>query len=233
MASSLKSLSGFFSVNREILFQTTAFILFAICLNVGIFFIIQLMVTGDPGKTSAGYLESIDNFIRVERVTSEPEPQIQEEELEETLPEEELPKPDMPKPDVAPPAPTSTLSSPVPAPDLSLTNTGIDSLSKILNASRGRLKPPAIATNLVPTLKIPPIYPQQALRMGIEGIVTVEFTIAIDGSVKNPKIVKARPKTIFDKAVLQAITKWKYQPKIINGRPQEIRARQDINFTLQ
>ena len=78
-----------------------------------------------------------------------------------------------------------------------------------------------------------PVYPQRALRSGIEGVVTVEFTIATDGSVKDAEVVKAKPPKIFNKAVLTAIAKWKFNPDMINGVPVEKRARQDIKFTIQ
>jgi protein TonB len=64
-------------------------------------------------------------------------------------------------------------------------------------------------------------------------VVTVEFTIGVDGSVKDPKIVKANPPKIFDKAVLKAITRWKFNPDMVNGKPVEKRARQDVKFKLQ
>ena len=98
-----------------------------------------------------------------------------------------------------------------------------------------RTKPskPNIDINVVPTLRIPPVYPLRALRSGIQGVVTVEFIIAIDGSVKNPVIINAKPPKIFDSAVLKAISKWKYNPDMIDGKPVEKKARQDVKFKLK
>ena len=92
---------------------------------------------------------------------------------------------------------------------------------------------PNIDSNVVPSLRIPPTYPKRALRSGIEGIVTVEFTITTDGSVKDAEIIEAKPPNIFDKAVLRAIKKWKFNPDMVDGQPIEKRARQDIKFTLK
>ena len=92
---------------------------------------------------------------------------------------------------------------------------------------------PDIATNLVPTLKTKPSYPPRALRSGVEGVVTVEFTIAINGSVKDAKIIRSNPPKIFDRSVLKAITKWKFNPEVVDSNAVEKRARQDIHFKLQ
>ena len=64
-------------------------------------------------------------------------------------------------------------------------------------------------------------------------IQAVEFIIAIDGSVKNPVIINAKPPKIFDSAVLKAISKWKYNPDMIDGKPVEKKARQDVKFKLK
>jgi protein TonB len=84
-----------------------------------------------------------------------------------------------------------------------------------------------------PSLQIPPVYPPRAKRMGIEGEVTVEFTITADGSVEDAKIVEADPSRVFDRAVLRAIRRWKFAPRIVNGRAIERRARKQIVFKLE
>ena len=73
----------------------------------------------------------------------------------------------------------------------------------------------------VPMVRVPPQYPERALQRGIEGRVLVEFTISRSGSVKNPKVVAYEPSTIFNKAALKAVSQWKYNPKIVNGKAVE------------
>lgn len=213
--------------------RTSAFVTIAIALNILIFFLIQLMVTGDPINVVIQDISLSTDFIRYRKDLAADEIETRPDEILEAEPEEELPKPDIPRPDIAPPAALTAAPSPILAPDLSLATSGLPTLKKILKFSRGgKLSSPKFATNLIPAIRIPPIYPQRALNMGIEGVVTVEFTIGIDGSVKDPVIVKARPENIFNKAVLQAIKKWKYEPGMVDGKLKEIRARQDISFTL-
>jgi protein TonB len=73
----------------------------------------------------------------------------------------------------------------------------------------------------VPMVRVPPQYPERALQRGIEGRVLVEFTITKSGSVKDAKVVAYEPSTIFNKAALKAVSQWKYNPKIVNGKPVE------------
>ncbi len=80
---------------------------------------------------------------------------------------------------------------------------------------------------LVPLYRETPHYPRRAKRSGVEGVVTVAFIITTAGSVRDPKIVNSSPPYVFDRAVLGAIEKWRFNP-----RAEEVRAVQDITFTL-
>ncbi len=73
----------------------------------------------------------------------------------------------------------------------------------------------------VPLVRIEPDYPMQARQRGIEGWVVVEFTISTAGTVKEAEVVASEPGTVFDRAAIQAVRKWKYNPKIVDGKPVE------------
>jgi protein TonB len=73
----------------------------------------------------------------------------------------------------------------------------------------------------VPQVRIQPEYPIQARQKRIEGWVDVQFTVGPDGSVRDPVVLSAEPKAIFDRAALQAVKGWKYNPKIEDGKPVE------------
>lgn len=86
----------------------------------------------------------------------------------------------------------------------------------------------------VPQVRIQPDYPVGARQRGIEGWVDVQFTVRADGSVRDPIVIGAEPPQIFDRAALQAIKGWKYNPKIEDGKPVEradLRVR--IRFELE
>jgi len=70
-----------------------------------------------------------------------------------------------------------------------------------------------------PIVRVNPKYPMDAARKGIEGWVKLVFDISAVGEVINVKIVDSTPKRIFDKAAKQALRKWKYRAKSVEGKP--------------
>lgn len=85
---------------------------------------------------------------------------------------------------------------------------------------------------IVPLVRVPPIYPRRAAVKGIEGWVKVEFTVLESGDVADVKVLSAKPRRIFDRAAINAISSWKFRPKITNGKPVKERATQIITFKL-
>ena len=69
-----------------------------------------------------------------------------------------------------------------------------------------------------PIVRIEPKYPIQAARDGKEGWVTLSFTINEIGGVEDVEVVEAEPKRIFDKEARRALRKWKYKPKVVDGK---------------
>lgn len=71
-----------------------------------------------------------------------------------------------------------------------------------------------LSATATPISRNHPEYPRRALDLRIEGHVIVLYDIASDGHVENIRIVEAKPNNIFNKAVIQAMKQWKYQPII-------------------
>lgn len=69
-----------------------------------------------------------------------------------------------------------------------------------------------------PIFRVNPSYPVDASRNGIEGWVVLGFDINEIGAVVNIRIIDAEPKRIFNKAAKQALRKWKYKAKTVNGQ---------------
>ncbi|HZF31058.1 MAG TPA: energy transducer TonB [Gammaproteobacteria bacterium] len=109
-------------------------------------------------------------------------------------------------------------------PRMALSQGGLDnnvaSLSPIVD-TRGAMKGLKLSAgsdrDVVPLVRISPEYPQRALTRGLEGWVKVQFTITTTGTVKDPLVVDADPKNIFDDAALKSIARWKYNPKVEDG----------------
>ncbi|SEK38244.1 outer membrane transport energization protein TonB [Colwellia chukchiensis] len=69
-----------------------------------------------------------------------------------------------------------------------------------------------------PIVRIEPKYPIQAARDGKEGWVRLSFTINEIGGVEDVDVIEAQPKRIFDKEAKRALRKWKYKPKVVDGK---------------
>lgn len=69
---------------------------------------------------------------------------------------------------------------------------------------------------LIEVEKVQPDYPRRASRLGLSGSVDVEYTIDINGHVKHQTIV-ASSNEVFDKAVIDAVKKWRFQPLLRDG----------------
>lgn len=88
-------------------------------------------------------------------------------------------------------------------------------------------KPPSIgAPRQAPTgipdgaalamVRVMPTYPIGAINQGIEGHVDVEFTISALGTVVDPVVVDSTHR-IFERPALEAASKFKYRPRVIDG----------------
>jgi len=220
------------NILKNIKFPTL--IIVALILNIAIFILIQRLVSQEHGFD----VNLIDrNFLDFTRVIEKPIPPPEKiEDIEPPPEEEDPPPPEMPAPEIDRPQQMDVDLS-TPEIDIPMSMAGEPYLGEFSgsgdSSALGRPGKPNIDSNVVPSLRIPPTYPKRALRSGIEGVVTVEFTITIDGSVKDAEIIEAKPPNIFDKSVLRAISKWKFNPDMVDDKPVEKRARQDIKFTLK
>lgn len=89
-------------------------------------------------------------------------------------------------------------------------------------------------TDPVARVQITPIYPRRPLLDGVEGYVVLEFTVLPDGSVADIKVVEETPKGYgFAKAAMLAAAKFKYEPKVMNGKKVATAGvREKFNFEL-
>ena len=74
-----------------------------------------------------------------------------------------------------------------------------------------------VDSDVVPMVRISAQYPPRAFDRGIEGWVKVSFNITAAGTVEDAVVTAYEPSTIFNRAALRAVRKWKYRPKIVNG----------------
>jgi len=172
-----------------------------------LFYLMQSLI-GVEGELDTSEKVKVVDFVRVQR--------------SEEVQEKERKVPDRKKIDDEPPPPDMDIDT---NPDMGGDGISIGAAvegSMGLGDSGGFTMASADG-DAVPMVRVPPQYPEKALQRGIEGRVLVEFTISKGGTVKDAKVVAAEPSSIFNKAALKAVSQWKYNPKIENGKAVEQR----------
>jgi len=89
-------------------------------------------------------------------------------------------------------------------------NTGLDLGSVSISATDG---------DFLPLVAIAPQYPTRAAQRGIQGWCLVSFTVNGLGNVdeESIEVVDAEPANIFDRSSIRAATRFKFQPRVVDG----------------
>jgi len=122
-------------------------------------------------------------------------------------PPEEPPKPEMAKPDI------DVSNNPLDMGNLDMSSDlAVDSG---LAGARGD-------GEYLPIVRIAPQYPRRAAQKGIEGFVDLEFTVTKLGTTKDVVVLNAEPANIFNRAAIASVLKYKYKPKVEDGKPIDV-----------
>lgn len=87
------------------------------------------------------------------------------------------------------------------------------------------IKPPKLLKS------VDPVYPEEARKAGIEGTVVVEATTDERGRVQSVRVLKSIP--MLDKAAIDAVKQWVYEPMVIDGEPKGITFTTTCRFSLE
>lgn len=145
------------------------------------------------------------DFVRVKRNETLNTDDIQPEKPQKPP---EVP-PDVPPQDmdnIDPNAPTVNVPPPTVAADVNIGGPGG------MNIAEG---------DYLPIVRVAPVYPARALSRGIEGYVDMMFTVTTTGTVKDPVVVFSTS-SLFDRAAIRAVLKFKYKPRVVDGVPVEV-----------
>lgn len=85
-----------------------------------------------------------------------------------------------------------------------------------------------------PLVRIPPQYPQRCQRSasGLETVV-VEFNVTPEGNVVDPRVLNTT-NACFNRAAMRAVTRWRYQPRVVEGVAQSrFGVRTAIDFRME
>lgn len=189
----------------------------ALFVTFGLFYLMQALITKAAGKLEEPAGSMVD-FVRLKK----------DSDLE--LKKRKLPKKE--EPEEPPPPPDLSLAR-SDRPDQALEEMGF-AVGVEVDVGGPNMGIAASDADIVPIVRVNPQYPPRAADRGIEGWVIVEFTISAAGTVKDPVVLDAAPSSIFNRAALRAIRKWKYNPKTEDGQPVErpgVKVR--LNFELE
>ena len=75
-----------------------------------------------------------------------------------------------------------------------------------------------------------PVYPQEAFIKKIEGVVTLEIVIGVDGKVGRARVLRSIPQ--LDAAAIQTVRQWVFSPAIKGGRPVATIAQAPVSFRI-
>ncbi|MCB2106750.1 MAG: energy transducer TonB [Rhodobacteraceae bacterium] len=175
----------------------------ALIVTLFLFWLMQyLIATGIPAIQEAIKGAAID-FTRIER--------------DETVQTKDREMPEKPQQqDVPPPPPTSNDSMTDPG---AMGIMGINPNMGIkFGGARNSLEAPSDG-EAIPLVRVPPQYPERAASRGIEGWVQLGFTVNETGSCEDIVVIAADPPEIFNRAAIRALERWRYKPKVDDGRP--------------
>jgi TonB family protein len=75
-----------------------------------------------------------------------------------------------------------------------------------------------------------PVYPPIAQSARVQGVVIVEATIGVDGSVTDARVMRSIP--LLDQAAVDAVRQWRFTPTLLNGVPVPVIMTVTVNFSL-
>lgn len=177
-------------------------ILLAILTTFGLFWVMQALVNVSGELLDSKPSPKVE-FVRLKKDTT-PEPKKRE-------------PPKREKPEATPPPPQMNMAQNINPGE------GVGEIIPMADTTAALGEATAIGAGgrdqgVVPLVRVEPEYPARAMSRRIEGWVDVLFTIGKAGNVEDPKVVRANPPGVFEQAALRAIRRWRYTPRIEDGK---------------
>ncbi|MDH4197147.1 MAG: energy transducer TonB [Candidatus Aminicenantes bacterium] len=88
----------------------------------------------------------------------------------------------------------------------------------------GKIKPPRLVK------AVDPVYPEEAKKKGISGVVILEARASETGDIEDVIILRSIPG--LDDAAVAAVKQWKYEPMVVDGTPRKVVFTMTCRFTL-
>ncbi len=190
----------------------------ALSMTFLLFWGMQKLITGGNDAMTEPVKGNVLDFIRLKK--------------EETLVQKErqVQKPAKPK---EPPPPMLAPPMQQNNPNASATKNSFAAELQTGSGLSGGLNLDSNDGDYLPIVKVAAVYPRRAQSRGIEGFVVVEFTVSKTGAVVSPVVVQAEPEGVFERAALDAVVKFKYKPRVVDGSAMSVAGVQNkISFEI-
>ena len=158
-----------------------------------------LIATGQAAITEALDARFVD-FVRVKKE----ETIERKEEKPERPPEVDDEPPDLPQQDMDSSDFDSVVAVSALNPNLDV---GLDSELGDFSLAEG---------DYLPIVKVAPMYPRRAQSRGLEGYCDLQFTVTPLGTTADVAVIECTS-SLFERASVQALLKFKYKPRVVNG----------------
>jgi TonB family protein len=120
-----------------------------------------------------------------------------------------------------------------PAAEVADLNAKIMAMRVVRTAAVETVEPTVLQENQMRrTAFMAPTYPARARERGTEGWVDLEFTVAKDGTTRDAVVRAAEPAGTFDRAALDAVKRWRYEPRVVGDTAVEQRVQTRLRFRL-
>ena len=192
-------------------------IVVGVVVTLSLLFVMQLLIATGKQALSKPRERAQLEFVRVKRNES-----LQTEDF---TPDKPPPPPELPPEappqemdSVDPNAPTINVAAPTVSADTNIGGPGG------MNIAEG---------DYLPIVRVAPVYPARALQRGLEGYVDLVFTVTTAGTVRDP-VVEFSTSSLFDRAAIRAVLKFKYKPRVVDGNPVDVpNVKTRIRFQLE
>jgi len=192
-------------------------IVVGVVVTLSLLFVMQLLIATGKQALSKPRERAQLEFVRVKR-------------NENLQTEDFTPDKPPPPPEIPPEAPPQEMDSVDPnAPSINVAAPQVSAETNIggpggMNIAEG---------DYLPIVRVAPVYPARALQRGLEGYVDLAFTVTTAGTVRDP-IVEFSTSSLFERAAIRAVLKFKYKPRVVDGQPVDVpNVKTRIRFQLE
>jgi protein TonB len=179
----------------------------AVLISFALLWLMHALIAAEAQRGRDEVRGTVVDFVRLKQ-------ESETETKRRTLPKKQI--------DQSRPPPVPDIRAPrAPRPELGDPDAGVVAIPTAELAAGPRAGAALSDMDAVPLVRIAPEYPARAASRGIGGWVLLEFTVTTAGSTKDVRVVDADPPGTFDRVAIKAVERFKYRPKVVNGRPVE------------